>query len=79
MAFWEKVANAIAPLILSLILAIFGWRESSDGYTNQIPEALVALQNCITIVPALILALAIVGLFYFSNYLKNYHLPGNSK
>ena len=77
--FGQKVANAIAPLILSLILAIFGWRESSDGYTNQIPEALGALQNCITIVPALILALAIVGLFYFSNYLKNYHLPGNLK
>ena len=77
--FGQKVANAIAPLILSLILAIFGWRESSDGYTNQIPEALGALQNCITIVPALILALAIVGLFYFANYLKNYHLPGNLK
>ena len=77
--FGQKVANAIAPLILSLILAIFGWRESSDGYTNQIPEALGALQNCITIVPALILALAIVGLFYFSNYLKNYRLPGNLK
>ena len=77
--FGQKVANAIAPLILSLILAIFGWRESSDGYTNQIPEALGALQNCITIVPALILALAIMGLFYFSNYLKNYHLPENLK
>jgi GPH family glycoside/pentoside/hexuronide:cation symporter len=74
--FGQKVANAIAPLILSLILAIFGWRESSDGYTNQIPEALGALQNSITIVPALILALAIAGLFYFSKYLKNYHLPG---
>ena len=77
--FGQKVANAIAPLILSLILAVFGWRESSDGYTNQIPEALGALQNCITLVPALILALAIVGLFYFANYLKNYHLPGNLK
>ena len=77
--FGQKVANAIAPLILSLILAIFGWRESSDGYTNQIPEALGALQNSITIVPALILALAILGLFYFSKYLKNYHLPGNLK
>ena len=70
--FGQKVANAIAPLILSLILAIFGWRESSDGYTNQIPEALIALQNSITILPAFILALAIVGLFYFSKYLRNY-------
>ena len=26
--FGQKVANAIAPLILSLILALFGWRES---------------------------------------------------
>jgi len=77
--FGQKVANAIAPLILSVILAIFGWRESGDGYTNQIPEALRALQNSITIVPALILALAILGLFYFSKYLKNYHLTGNLK
>ena len=70
--FGQKVANAIAPLILSLILAVFGWRESSDGFTEQIPEALRALQNSITILPAFILALAIVGLFYFSNYLRNY-------
>ena len=70
--FGQKVANAIAPLILSLILAVFGWRESSDGFTDQIPEALRALQNSITILPAFILALAIVGLFYFSNYLRNY-------
>ena len=75
--FGQKVANAIAPLILSIILAIFGWRESGDGYTNQLPEALGALQNSITIVPALILAIAIVGLFYFSKYLKNYRLLGN--
>ena len=70
--FGQKVANAIAPLILSLILAVFGWRESSDGFTDQIPEALRALQNSITILPAFILALAIVGLFYFSKYLRNY-------
>jgi len=74
--FGQKVANAIAPLILSIILAIFGWREAGDGYTNQIPEALGALRNSITIVPALILALAIVGLVYFSKYLKNYRLSG---
>ena len=72
--FGQKVANAIAPLILSIILAVFGWRESGDGYADQIPGALVALQNSITIVPAIILAIAIVGLFYFSKYLKNYRL-----
>ena len=70
--FGQKVANAIAPLILSLILAVFGWRESSDGFTDQIPEALRALQNSITILPAFILALAIVGLFHFYKYLRDY-------
>ena len=64
--FGQKVANAIAPLILSLILALFGWRESGEGFTDQVPEALRALQNSITILPAFILALAILGLFYFS-------------
>ena len=63
--FGQKVANAIAPLILSLILALFGWRESGEGFTDQVPEALRALQNSITILPAFILALAILGLFYF--------------
>ena len=70
--FGQKVANAIAPLILSLILAVFGWKESSSGFTDQIPEALGALQNSITILPAFILVLAIIGLFYFSRYLRNY-------
>ena len=70
--FGQKVANAIAPLILSLILALFGWRESGEGFTDQVPEALRALQNSITILPAFILALAILGLFYFSRYLIKY-------
>ena len=70
--FGQKVANAIAPLILSLILALFGWRESGEGFTDQVPEALRALQNSITILPAFILALAIIGLFYFSRYLSKY-------
>ena len=70
--FGQKVANAIAPLILSLILALFGWRESGEGFTDQVPEALRALQNSITILPAFILALAILGLFYFSLYLSKY-------
>ena len=70
--FGQKVANAIAPLILSLILAFFGWRESGEGFTDQVPEALRALQNSITILPAFILALAILGLFYFSRYLSKY-------
>ena len=70
--FGQKVANAFAPLILSLILALFGWRESGEGFTDQVPEALRALQNSITILPAFILALAILGLFYFSRYLSKY-------
>ena len=75
--FGQKVANAIAPLMLSLILALFGWRESGEGFTDQVPEALRALQNSITILPASILALAILGLFYFSRYLNKYPPRGN--
>ena len=75
--FGQKVANAIAPLILSLILAVFGWKESSSGFTDQIPEALGALRNSITILPAFILVLAIIGLFYFSRYLRNYRPVGS--
>ena len=63
--FGQKAANAIAPFILSLILGAYGWQETTQGSTPQTPEALGALQISITLVPAAILALSILGLIVF--------------
>lgn len=60
--FGQKVANAIAPLVLGLILQAAGWRESTEGVVEQTPEALGALRMSLTLVPCAIFAVAILGL-----------------
>jgi len=60
--FGQKVANALAPLILGAILAIWGWVETTEGVITQTDEAVGALRVSITLVPAGILSLAILGL-----------------
>ncbi len=60
--FGQKVANALAPLILGLILSGAGWQESTEGVIPQTPEALNALQSALTLVPSAIFALGILGL-----------------
>ena len=60
--FGQKVANAVAPLLLGAILAGFGWQETTQGQVDQTDAALGALRMSITLVPAAILALAVIGL-----------------
>ena len=62
--FGQKVANAIAPLLLAMILGMFNWQETTEGKVAQTDEAIEALRVSITIVPAGILALAIAGLLF---------------
>lgn len=63
--FGQKIANAVAPLILGLVLSAAGWQESSQGVIAQTDSALGALRAGLTIVPAGILTLAIIGLLIF--------------
>lgn len=63
--FGQKVANAIAPLILGLVLSAAGWQESSGGVVEQSAAALGALKLSVTLIPAGILGLGIVGLIVF--------------
>ena len=58
--FGQKAANAFAPLILGAILSAYGWVETTQGVTEQPDAALNALHWAVTLVPAGILALAIV-------------------
>lgn len=60
--FGQKVANAIAPLILGLVLSASGWQESTSGVVAQNASALDALKLSVTLIPAAILAVAAVGL-----------------
>ena len=60
--FGQKLANALAPAALGGILWMAGWQESTTGVITQIPEALTMLQYAITIIPAVILLVALIGL-----------------
>ena len=62
--FGQKVANALAPSLLAVILAVYGWKETDQGRTEQTPEAIGALHYAITLVPAGILCLAVIGLIF---------------
>ncbi len=60
--FGQKLANAVAPAVLGLTLAAAGWQEATGGVVPQSADALQALQMAITLIPAGILIVAIVGL-----------------
>lgn len=61
--FGQKLANAVAPAVLGLTLAAAGWQETTGGVVAQSDDALAALQLSITLIPAGILMLAVIGLW----------------
>lgn len=60
--FGQKLANALAPALLGLILGVAGWEETTDGAADQTATALTTLHLSITAVPAVILFVALVAL-----------------
>jgi GPH family glycoside/pentoside/hexuronide:cation symporter len=60
--FGQKLANAVAPAMLGVTLAAAGWQETTDVVVPQSGAALGALQLSITLIPAGILVVAIIGL-----------------
>jgi GPH family glycoside/pentoside/hexuronide:cation symporter len=60
--FGQKVANAVAPLVLGLVLSAYGFLESTDGVADQSAQALEALRWAVTLLPAAIMWLGIVML-----------------
>ncbi len=62
----EKSAYALSPLVLSLVLAAFGYRESiNDAFVEQSRDALLGIYLNIAIVPAVCNALAILVLLRY--------------
>lgn len=60
--FGQKVANAVAPLILGFVLAGAGWQSSTEGKIAQTDQALNALKSALTLWPMALFAISIVGL-----------------
>ncbi len=60
--FGQKLANAVAPAVLGLTLAAAGWQETTEAFVPQSDAALGTLQLSITLIPAGILVVAILGL-----------------
>lgn len=60
--FGQKLANAVAPAVLGLTLAAAGWQETTGVFVEQTAGALGTLQMSITLIPAGILVVAILGL-----------------
>ena len=63
--FGQKVANALAPLALGLILQAAGWQASTGGVADQSPQALGALRAALTLVPAAIFLVGALALWLF--------------
>jgi GPH family glycoside/pentoside/hexuronide:cation symporter len=61
--FGQKLANAAAPAVLGLTLAAAGWQETTGGVVAQSDGAMAALLNSITLIPAVILVVAVIGLW----------------
>ncbi|WP_296430287.1 MFS transporter [Yoonia sp.] len=61
--FGQKLANAAAPAVLGLTLAAAGWQETTVGVVTQSDGAMAALLNAITLIPAVILIVAVIGLW----------------
>lgn len=62
--FGQKLANALAPGAMGLILAVFGWRSTTEGRVEQEAQALDALHYAMTLVPAGIFGISILCLLF---------------
>ncbi|MCH2075614.1 MAG: MFS transporter [Rhodobacteraceae bacterium] len=60
--FGQKLANALAPGAMGLILALWGWQSTTEGRVEQVPQAVDALHYSMTLVPAAIFVVSIFAL-----------------
>ena len=62
LVFFRKLATAVAILVVTRVLALTGFREGTTGglFIEQPPTALFALRFLVGMLPAVMLALAIV-------------------
>ena len=67
----QKVGNAIAPLVLGQLLALYGWVSSTNGGdVTQLPEAVDALRWALTLIPAGLMFISIPLYLLFDGMAK---------
>jgi GPH family glycoside/pentoside/hexuronide:cation symporter len=72
-AFWlfgQKIANALAPGFLAIVLGIYGYKSTTGIKVEQPEQALAALKSMVTLVPAAFLFLAVLGLWYLNKSIR---------
>ncbi|MEO1564310.1 MAG: MFS transporter [Pseudomonadota bacterium] len=60
--FGQRLAYAVAPLILGAVLGLTDWQTSSDEIAQQSPEAISTLNFAVTLLPAIFLVVALGAL-----------------
>jgi GPH family glycoside/pentoside/hexuronide:cation symporter len=67
-AFFNKIAESLAPILGTTILLIFGFEQ---GGLTQSPEAIFGIKVLFLIVPAIVNFIALSGIVFFPIYGKN--------
>ena len=63
----EKLANAIGPSVILLILGWYGYESGTEGWSvDQPASAISALYACAAIIPAVLCLLSIGALFFYN-------------
>ena len=73
-AFWlfgQKIANALAPGFLAIVLGIYGYNSATGDKVEQPEQALAALKSLVTLVPAAFLFFAVVGLWHLNKSIRS--------
>ncbi|MEO0344102.1 MAG: MFS transporter [Pseudomonadota bacterium] len=60
----QRIAYAVAPLVMCSMMGIVGWVQSSDGLVSTVPGGLANLNFVLTMVPCIVLVLAFVLLVF---------------
>jgi Na+/melibiose symporter-like transporter len=67
-AFFNKIAESIAPILGTTILLIFGFKQ---GELTQSPGAILGIKVLFLIVPAIVNFIALLGIIFFPIYGEN--------
>jgi len=73
-AFWlfgQKIANALAPGLLAIVLGIYGYNSATGAKVEQPEQALAALKSMVTLIPATFLFFAVVGLWHLNKSIRS--------
>ncbi|MEM9715650.1 MAG: MFS transporter [Pseudomonadota bacterium] len=74
--FGQRIAYAVAPLVMGAALGLTDWKGSVGEISEQSPEAIQTLAFTVTLLPAIILLLAVLVLIFVYIPLARHELEG---